>query len=239
MSKRDGHDERAEALLSALGQMGRDIRRENAELERLSAGSAPSRSMEDVDSRLVAAARPLPEDVQKRILASVPARPAKVVSMNRWRRVMAIAAPLCAAAALLLFVTSRGGEHALPAYSMEIVGSQSTMRDAPTKPNTEGVARLGDEAPLVVVARPVSRPEGPIEAFAFGKKGGAWSPIPADIRVAEEGSARLQLTAPSLRDVDELRIVVSPRGTSADDARQRAERGDALSVRLEHTRSAR
>lgn len=213
MSGREQRSPDDEAILAALADVGRAIARENAERERT--------------------ARPLPDAVQARILAHADARGARVVRPARWRRAAAVLAPLALAAAVVLVVLGRGGNRVLPGYALEIGGSQAEMRDPPRGPNRARVVRLGEEAPLVLLARPTERPEAAVEVGVFGERGGTVAPLPADVRVAEEGSARIEIARRALDGVREVRIVLAPRGTEPGELQRRAERGDALGVRIE------
>ncbi len=99
---------------------------------------------------------------------------AKVIPFPRRWHLMAVAAPVLAAAAALLLVLLPSGPTALPAYTLELEGGERSTRAAAPGPEA-GPSELTPDSLVSVVLRPATGVEGRItvRGFLVGPQGGA------------------------------------------------------------------
>lgn len=202
----------------ARGEAGSEVA---AELERRAASDADA-------AALVAASRPLGDDVVSLIAAKVGPKPsaekasaekasaekpgaAKVTPFRR--RAVMIAGPVALAACMLFYFGVR--EPALtgvllPDYSV-VASSQKEMRGAAeARPSLE--LRGGPDAEFEILARPATT-TGKVVAFAFAIGDGEPNPVEAKVEIAPEGAVRIRGRGRALDGAREVRVVV---GTATD-----------------------
>lgn len=214
----------------ALGRLRdhvRDDRTHDAALERIARGEGDAG---DVPEEMAKASAPLGaafEDAVVAKLAPTKAKPATVAKVTFLRRIGPYVGPLALAAAVLLYLTTRGagsGEDGpvLPDYAASVRGDQ-TLRAAAAK--TDGPLRVtSDASSFEIVVRPQTAPSSRVAAWVFTRAPDEEpTPLQAEVDVSPEGAVRIRGTGASLGRARELRIVVAPAGrTKFDDAAARA-----------------
>jgi hypothetical protein len=178
---------------------------------------------------------PLDGAVRKRIAARVEAglRPSRGPV---WRRVALIAAPLAAAAAVLLVVSVRMRQPAeplalIPQYALALSGGDRATRSG--APDDSGPVELHRGSNLEIVLRPSTAVSHPVMVRAFLLQGAEARPwdVPMDrsadgaVRIAGQAGALLAGAAPGSWD---LVFTVGPEGSATPDAADvaRAAHGD-------------
>jgi hypothetical protein len=165
------------ALLKQLGARARERRAEPvAEVATLDAAAE-----ERIEGRLLERVRdPLAHE------RAAP-KPARVVHLRRW---MFAAAPLAAAAALIVFVATRGTSiAATPAYEMSLV-SVAGMRDPASAKVDPANFVLDPAGELELLARP-ALPVKDAHARAFLVRSGDVKPWLAPLQMSDEGAVRI------------------------------------------------
>lgn len=100
------------------------------------------------------------------------------------------AAPLAAAAALVLFVATRGSKGAMtPPYDVSMV-SASQMRDPSSARTNDGTFDVDPDGELELIARP-GAPVKHAHARAFLVRSGSAQPWLVPLQVSEEGAVRI------------------------------------------------
>lgn len=155
-------------ILKQLGARLREEREEDARTE------APplDRALED---RLVA-----------RILEAAPPKRAEVRPIRPWAW---LAAPLAAAAAVVLFVATRGEREGLPGYEVAVV-SAADVRDPSRAPAPSREVTLDPDGELELVARP-AQPTAGVVARAVLVDDGRAVPWHVPIDVSPQGAVRI------------------------------------------------
>lgn len=237
-------------VLAQVRDHVRAERADDAALEAVARGEAGTEVVAALEARaggdeeaaaLLAASRPLGDDVIARIAknaapapasaparapapasapasASAPARapapasaPAKVVPLTR--RVARFAAPLALAAAVVLYLGLRepSPSGALLPAYSVVAGGPKEMRGADDASSTL-VLRGGPDAEFELLARPATT-TSKVVAYVFAIGEGEPNPVDAKIEIAPEGAVRVRGRARALEGAREVRIVL---GTATD-----------------------
>jgi hypothetical protein len=187
---------RDEELLEQLGQLAQ--RRDERSVE------IPQRTPE----QSAAIADRVLEALNGKNRATSEAPRLRVVSRST-RSWIAWGAPLCAAAALLLVLFTRGGSPALPEYGLEVTGSAAVERGPVTREDHTGplLARLG--AATTLVLRPKTFTSIAVDARVFLQAAGSLTPLPAQVTKGETGALRVRFEIPaSVSDSSHLVVLV-------------------------------
>jgi hypothetical protein len=162
-----------------LKQLGARVREERA---RASA----------VDDRIPPFDAAAEERIAAKILEKSDARPhgqAKIIRHPRARWFYA-AAPLAAAAAMALFITTRRPSHgAPPAYEVSLVSVNDT-RDPTAPKKSDAELSVDPDGELELVARPVAPVKG-ARARAFLVRSGDVKPWLVPLQISDEGAVRI------------------------------------------------
>ncbi len=217
----------------ALGHLRDHVRAERAHdaaLERLARGGADAG---DVPETMAAASAPLGASFEDAIVAkltSAKAAPPKTAPLLFLRRLGPYVGPVALAAAVLLYVSTRGagtGDDGpvLPDYAASVRGDQ-TLRAAAAQADSR-LRVTSDASSFEIVVRPATAPSSRVAAWVFTRDGDEEpAPLQADVDVSPEGAVRIRGTGASLGSARELRVVVAPAGrTKFDDAAARARTG--------------
>lgn len=184
----------------------------------------------DAELEAQAAEAPLGDAFVARVTARVaPERPVVVA----WpRRIAKVAAPLALAAAVVLFVATRGGGAGpeLPGYGITASGEQAMRGSA--EPSARLRVGHGAASRFEIVARPETAVgDANVVAWVFAIEGGEAQPVDARVDVSKEGAVRVSGDARVLGSANEVRIVVgTPESVATFDAAlelAKAGRGDA------------
>jgi hypothetical protein len=225
-----------------LGQLGRHVRDDDASVdpiwERLARGELSAREDEELRARAAAdpeiaalyeAYRPLSSDVTARLAErataalSTPGRAPERGRVLPWRRVvLAVAAPLAAAAALVL-VLHRPVEppaSPLPAYALAVTGGDRATRSS--EASAQDAIDLHAGSHLEIVLRPSTAVDGSIAVKAFLVQGDLARPWPVPMDRSSDGAVRVSGTAGALMGVPagswDLVFVVGRDGMVVDPA---------------------
>jgi hypothetical protein len=156
---------------------------------------------------------PLGPEFEARVAAQILAERAPKASAPKRGRVLWLAAPLAAAAAIALWIARPTSPTTapLPEYAMEITGGVDTERGAPSA-STDVSAHPGDT--LTFVLRPATDVALPVEAHLLAMDGGPPRDVPVEKRVSASGSvelrARVDDLAPHAGDVSSTIVVGRP-----------------------------
>lgn len=190
-------------ILARVGAHVRDERKDDATFERIAKGEAP---VSEIPAGLEAA-RPLGDAAIDRIAGRIAPR-GRVVPFTR--RAAKWAAPVALAAAVVLFLATRGGGTAgpdLPGYGVTASGEQAMRGE--TAPSTR--LHLGKAAGsrFEIVARPATAVgDAKVIAYAFTMEGSEPVPLDARIDVSQDGAVKIAGDARALGAASELRVVV-------------------------------
>lgn len=126
------------------------------------------------------------------------------------RRTATYAAPLALAAAVVLFVATRGGSGGpeLPGYALTASGEQAMRGD--TAPSSRLHVGRAAGSRFELVARPASAvaPDAKVIAYVFAMEDAEPVPLDANVDVSKDGAVRVTGEARSLGRATELRIVI-------------------------------
>lgn len=229
-----------EEILAGVRDHVRAERADDAALEAIARGEAGTEAAAELEQRaavdteaaaLVAASRPLGDDVVSRIAAQVGPKPSAEKSVAKSteiptaarpsaakitpfrRRAVMLAGPVALAACMLLYFGVR--EPALtgallPDYGV-VASSQKEMRGA-DEPRPSLELRGGPDAEFEILARPTTT-TGKVVAFAFAIGDGEPNPVEAKVEIAPEGAVRIRGRGRALDGAREVRIVL---GTASD-----------------------
>ena len=193
--------------LDALGELARSEERPSDERwEALTRGEMPAEELAELErraetdpeiARMLELHRPLDREARQRIVGRL--TPAKVVPL--WQRVVTVAVPLAAAAALVLWLAQPAHVSPLPAYQLSASGESAVRSD----PSTAGPIRLTPGSQLRLVIRPATAVEGDVAVRFHAKQADQIEPLAIEAERAEAGALRLNAPAE--------RIFGSRRGT--------------------------
>ena len=188
-------------LLQALGDLARDEDpAQDLRLDQLSAGTLCEDEREALRARnvpmaedVIEAFRPIDEAGKERFVDAILAQqtePASTVvplpSKRKWLAGTGVAGAVALAAAIALFVSTRGPAP-LPDYDLVVLGGESGVRSKPA----EGVPRLVAGSRLELRLRPATRTSGTLEVRGALKRGAdvrTWSP---PVHQDPDGAARI------------------------------------------------
>ncbi|HKP56678.1 MAG TPA: hypothetical protein VJV78_08160 [Polyangiales bacterium] len=180
-----------DALMNALGNLAREQGQEAERLEkRILQGGAPG---EPGTQPLTAAEL---GQLRGRLLATAREQtPAPVVQLRARKllRAMALAMPLCAAAAALLWLRQPASElSALPEYSLEIANAPAQVRSGDGPLHVAG-APVAVRDSLRLVLRPATTVTGAVTASASLQQGAQTTPWPVTLKQSSQGAVQVEL----------------------------------------------
>jgi hypothetical protein len=203
-------------ILKQLGARARE--------QRASASSGDGEALAPLD----AAAE---ERIAARILGNEPPKAANVVALRPARaRWLYAAAPLAAAAALVLVLATRGSSIvAPPAYDLSLV-SANQLRDPASAKTSASEFLVDPDGELELVARPAA-PVKNARARAFLVHSGDAVPWPVPLQISDEGAIRIsgmtRLLFPATVDPYDVVIIVAAGDSLPADAEARKLAADA------------
>jgi hypothetical protein len=206
-------------LLGALGRVAREeAEAEDPRWERLARGEltaaeeAELRKQAETDPEIAMryeAYRPLDREARERIVARLSGAGGggRVVPIRAWRRIAAVALPLAAAAAVVIWVERRGTEpptlasnDVVPAYSLAATGGDRPARSGDT-PAAGGPLDLHRESRLEIVLRPATAAPDGVAVRTFLVKDGAARPWSPAVQRSGDGALRVAGAAGALLGV--------------------------------------
>lgn len=134
--------------------------------------------------------------------------------------------PLCAAAAVALWMNLRDETGALPTYSLDLISTAAETRSAGTA--ATGGVRLLPGTATTLVLRPDTAVNGRVEAHVFlASSDGVLMPLSADTTVSNSGAMQLRITAVEAAAPAKLIVVLRTRDAAPPEelARTMAPRG--------------
>lgn len=166
--------------------------------------------------------RPLQPALKARIAARAAEAMAPQPRVLLFRRVATVAAPLAAAAVLVLVLARPWGTHRaapLPTYAFELSGGDAVTRSGTPGATTPRTPELRRSSHVEIVLRPATAVSVPVVVRAFLVRGEEVHAIDLPVERASDGAVRVQGDAGTLfGDVApgtwDLALTVAPEGTS-------------------------